>query len=353
MDLKKRIEMARAGARYGIISQIERDKARNLDQCLASYAKLKGKKYLNDDAFEDLVWVLKKKLLIKESGIEDLRLRLKREQKSDDDAESALMKLAEFSYIEQFEKKLGVNADSTELIKLQTLLAIKGLEFSIEKIKDLIEKVRRRKNRRLLEEYVFSTQPQSIAAAIRQFLFHLPNPSPDLIRDLASLLKEGGFEEISEFSDGEGLRRYLETEMFKIQADIEIETFERILISEEDYISINSLDRLSGLEFEQFLSNLFERMGYTVEQTRITGDQGADLVAVKFGERTVVQAKRFGGSVGNKAVQEVVAAKALYKADKAIVVTNNFFTTPAQELAKANAVELIDREALSRLLSSY
>jgi restriction system protein len=46
----------------------------------------------------------------------------------------------------------------------------------------------------------------------------------------------------------------------------------------------------------------------------------------------------------NTAIQEVVAAKAFYKANTAIVITNNFFTQSAINLAKVNHVILIDRD---------
>ena len=94
-------------------------------------------------------------------------------------------------------------------------------------------------------------------------------------------------------------------------------------------------------------------MGYQVEQTRLSGDQGADLVIVKFGEKTVIQAKRFGGKVGNKAVQEIMAAISLYEAQKGMVITNNYFTPAAVKLANANNIELVDRDALEELINKH
>ena len=82
---------------------------------------------------------------------------------------------------------------------------------------------------------------------------------------------------------------------------------------------ISSVDRMSGTEFEDLLAHLFSKMGYQVMPTRTTGDQGGDLVLEKFGERTVVQAKRSSGTVGNSAIQEVVAAKKFYNCSKSMV----------------------------------
>ena len=47
-------------------------------------------------------------------------------------------------------------------------------------------------------------------------------------------------------------------------------------------------------------------------------------------------------------VQEAVAAVGYYKATRAILITNRYFTRPAVDLAKANNVELWDRDRLSQ-----
>jgi len=54
-----------------------------------------------------------------------------------------------------------------------------------------------------------------------------------------------------------------------------------------------------------------------------------------------------------KAVQEVVGALAMYKASEGIVVTNRFFTKPAENLAKANRIKLVDRHELAELMYKY
>ncbi|HEY8346652.1 MAG TPA: restriction endonuclease [Symbiobacteriaceae bacterium] len=118
-------------------------------------------------------------------------------------------------------------------------------------------------------------------------------------------------------------------------------------------ITIEQIDKMTGSEFEQFLEKLFSAMGYETVVTKATRDHGADLVLKKFGEITVVQAKRYGQSVGNRAVQEVVAAKGRYNAHHAIVVTNSTFTPAARELAASNKVELLDRQQLEELIQQY
>lgn len=118
-------------------------------------------------------------------------------------------------------------------------------------------------------------------------------------------------------------------------------------------ISIETVDRMDGHQFEKLLEHLYAAAGYSVAPTRQTSDQGADLIIEMYGIRTVVQAKRYSDKVGNSAIQEVVAAKAYYKCQKAVVCTNNYFTKPAVNLAKINDVTLVDREELIRLLEAH
>jgi restriction system protein len=109
---------------------------------------------------------------------------------------------------------------------------------------------------------------------------------------------------------------------------------------------ISEIDKMGGETFEAFLGTLFRRLGYAVEITRHRGDYGGDLVVSKSGKRTAVQAKRWSKRVGLKAVQEAVAAKGYYGCDAALVVANREFTQQARRLARANEVELWDRDVL-------
>ncbi len=109
---------------------------------------------------------------------------------------------------------------------------------------------------------------------------------------------------------------------------------------------ISRVDKMSGEQFEEFLKYNFEKFGYKVSLTPKSGDYGADLVCQKDGQTLIIQAKRYNDKVRNSAIQEIVAAKAYYNADKCMVVTNSYFTEPAKELALANDVELWDRDSL-------
>jgi HJR/Mrr/RecB family endonuclease len=115
-------------------------------------------------------------------------------------------------------------------------------------------------------------------------------------------------------------------------------------------LKIDKMDTMTGKEFENFLYCMYSELGYKVVLTQDSQDYGVDLVLYKNGIKTIVQAKRRNSSVGLNAVQEIVAGIKYYKADKGIVITNNYFTNNAHNLASANEVILINRDALIDLI---
>lgn len=124
-------------------------------------------------------------------------------------------------------------------------------------------------------------------------------------------------------------------------------------VEQRSGLTIDHIDEMTGIEFEHFLCRLFNESGYNATLTKASNDQGADLILEKLGERTVVQAKRYFGAVSNTAVQEVVAAKAYYRCENGMVVTNSYFTKSAITLAMSNKVTLYDREKLKEKLETY
>jgi restriction system protein len=106
------------------------------------------------------------------------------------------------------------------------------------------------------------------------------------------------------------------------------------------------VDKMQGIEFEEFLKSHFTAQGYKAKLTNATNDYGADLVLKNATESIVVQAKRYKSKVGIKSVQEIIGAINHYGVDRGMVVTNNYFTKNAISLARSNNIELIDRTIL-------
>lgn len=109
------------------------------------------------------------------------------------------------------------------------------------------------------------------------------------------------------------------------------------------------VDLMSGTQFENCLAAMFVRLGYEVSLTE-TYDYGADLIVVKDGIRTAVQAKRRDGAVGERAVRDVHAARSSYHCHNAHVITNGEILPRARKQAEQCGVSLLDRSQLMRLL---
>ena len=114
---------------------------------------------------------------------------------------------------------------------------------------------------------------------------------------------------------------------------------------------MSDIDLMSGQDPEQRLVVAFHLAGFQVQHVGGSGDFGTDLILTQAGIRTVVQAKRWTGSVGQPAVREAAAARVHYGAHRAMVVTNSVFTPSAWSLAASNNVELWDRGSLSRFIA--
>lgn len=109
--------------------------------------------------------------------------------------------------------------------------------------------------------------------------------------------------------------------------------------------NIKDIDKMTGLDFEVYLSVLFKELGYKTVLTNASHDFGADLILKKGNHKIVVQAKRYGykKNVSIGAIQEVFAAQRYHGADESWVITNSFFTKSAMKLAKPCNVTLKNR----------
>jgi restriction system protein len=114
---------------------------------------------------------------------------------------------------------------------------------------------------------------------------------------------------------------------------------------------VEATGHMSGPEFERVLAVFFRRAGYAADVTGRSGDQGMDLMLRKDGRKVAVQAKRYAKPVGNRAVQEALAARQFHRTDDAWVVTTSSFTPGAAELASRANVRLIDGAELAAWMS--
>jgi restriction system protein len=107
--------------------------------------------------------------------------------------------------------------------------------------------------------------------------------------------------------------------------------------------------RDGGIEYEKRCAELLRGVGWNARLTPGSGDQGVDIVAEGFGKRVVLQCKLYSKPVGNKAVQEIIAARMYEQADVAVVVSNANYTTSARRLAAKAGVLLMHHDELKML----
>jgi len=111
---------------------------------------------------------------------------------------------------------------------------------------------------------------------------------------------------------------------------------------------MNEIDVMDGKTFEEFLAGLFQKMGYTVKHVgSFAGDYGADLIITKDDRVIAVQAKRHKSVIGVDAIREVLGSIKMCQCNRAMVVTNSYFTKQAKKLARANNIQLWDRILLA------
>lgn len=123
--------------------------------------------------------------------------------------------------------------------------------------------------------------------------------------------------------------------------------------TEEFRTAAFSIEGITPTEFEIAVAEKLKGMGWEATVTKGSGDQGADVVARRNSKAVVLQCKYYGRPVGNKAVQEITAARDFYSANAAYVVTNSSYTKAAEELANATNVQLLHFVELAKHFSLH
>ena len=116
--------------------------------------------------------------------------------------------------------------------------------------------------------------------------------------------------------------------------------------------SLDSLRALPWKRFEDVLAEAYRRRGYQVVETLGGGaDGGVDLRLRKDGQVIVVQCKRWKGKpVAVQVVRELYGVMIDQRASAAKIVATTSFTSDAVAFAKGKPIELVDSNALLRLV---
>jgi hypothetical protein len=116
--------------------------------------------------------------------------------------------------------------------------------------------------------------------------------------------------------------------------------------------TLDELRRLTSQQFEDEVAKMYERLGYSVEQTPYTNDHGRDAILKKDGRTILLECKKYGAnnSSGRPEIQKFLAAIKTDEADTGIFVTTGKFTSGAVEFAAHWRIELVDGTALQRYM---
>ena len=105
------------------------------------------------------------------------------------------------------------------------------------------------------------------------------------------------------------------------------------------------MDEMEGHDFEYYCADLLRGNGFIgVEVTKGSGDYGVDILAERDGITYAFQCKCYDKPIGVKAVQEVYAGRDFYGQMVGVVMTNQYFTQPAVDMAGKLNIMLWDRD---------
>jgi len=119
------------------------------------------------------------------------------------------------------------------------------------------------------------------------------------------------------------------------------------------------LQEMDPYEFEYFVGDLWERMGWETTVSTASADKGVDITARKstpYDQLLLIQAKRYGPNttVGSPEIQQYASLRNQFDGvDKVLLVTTNDYTRQAREIATNLNVKLINGDELVELIHEH
>lgn len=131
-------------------------------------------------------------------------------------------------------------------------------------------------------------------------------------------------------------------------------TFERLKIDSQTaarfqrLTRLEQVQRLDPIDFERLIGYLYQKEGHKVYLTAASGDEGIDLLLRKGSQKTVVQCKRYTGTVGQATVRDLYGAMGHTHADAGALITTGTISAPAAAWAQGKPISLRDGASLMR-----
>ena len=114
-------------------------------------------------------------------------------------------------------------------------------------------------------------------------------------------------------------------------------------------VNVTLSDRLramSGIEFEQYVADLFRCQGYVADLTAASGDHGIDILLKKGGRAGAVQCKRWTDLVGEPVVRDFLGAMIGAGVADGFIAATSSFTDQAWRFANSHGITLLDLDSI-------
>ncbi len=113
---------------------------------------------------------------------------------------------------------------------------------------------------------------------------------------------------------------------------------------------IEDWTKWTGIEFDNQIAKLLATKGFSQVRLVLNSiDQGTDILAEKSGIPYYFRCQSSVELLGTQIIRDIIANNKDHDALKLVVVTNNFYTAEAKELAVEENVMLWNQESLSEL----
>lgn len=119
------------------------------------------------------------------------------------------------------------------------------------------------------------------------------------------------------------------------------------------------IKNMSSRDFEYFVGDIFEKLGFSVKITKETRDGGRDIIATKSDPipyTLIVECKHWGEQhkVDVSVIRSLYGVQTAEQANQSIVVTSSKFTKDARKFAEArkNLMTLWDIDDLLKLIEN-
>ncbi len=117
------------------------------------------------------------------------------------------------------------------------------------------------------------------------------------------------------------------------------------------------IENMTSRDFEYFVANIFENLGFSVKITKATRDGGQDIIATKedpIPYTLIVECKHWGANhkVDVSVVRSLYGVQVATQANQSMIVTSSKFTRDARQFAeeRKNLMKLWDIDDLLKLI---